>query len=205
MNCPVCSTTDLSDDTTMCPHCQSDLETFQLIVKANQQRQTHRKLISALSLFAAVTAIGWASVGIFSGKTETGTPEISPEVKLQGEVRTPADSELIAMLTTENASLKSENSLLTLKLNTPVAKPTEKVVKIEKAMKAAKTEKTSSSKASVASEGGTTIHTVRNGDTFWIISRKYFGSGTHYKQIAKDNGLTVKTKLHKGQKIKIQK
>ena len=126
MNCPVCSTTDLSDDTTNCPHCQSDLETFQLIVKANQQRQTHRKLISALGVFAAVTAIGWASVGIFSSKAPE---EISPEVKLQGEVRTPADSELIVMLTTENASLKSENSSLTEKLNTPAPKVIEKVAR----------------------------------------------------------------------------
>ena len=203
MNCPVCSTTDLSDDTINCPHCQSDLETFQLIVKANQQRQTHRKLISALGVFAAVTAIGWASVGIFSGKTESGPTEISPEVKLQGEVRTPADSELIAMLTTENASLKSENSSLTEKLNAPAPKVVEKVVKAEKPV--VKTEKTSAVKAIAETESGTIIHTVRKGDTFWIISRKYFGKGTHYKQIAKDNGMTTKQKLHKGMKLKIQK
>ena len=201
MDCPVCNTTDLSNDTTMCPHCQSDLEMFQLIVKANTQRQTHRKLISALGIFAAVTAIGQASAGIFSGKTESGPVELSPEVKLQGEVRTPADSEVIAMLTTENAALKSENSSLTEKLNTPAPKVVEKVVKAEKAVKAEKV----SAKAATETESGTIIHTVRNGDTFWIISRKYFGKGTKYKQIAKDNGMTVKTKLHKGQKLKIQK
>ncbi len=202
MKCPVCNTTDLSDDTVMCPHCQSDLETFQLIVKANQQRQTHRKLISALGIFAAVTAIGWASVGIFSGKTETGTVEISPEVTLQGEVRTPADSELIAILTTENASLKSENATLSSKLISANAKP---VVKVEKAVKAVKAEKVSSSKASAETESGTIIHTVKRGETLWIIARKYFRDGRKYKQIAKDNGMSPKKKLKVGMKLKIQK
>lgn len=209
MNCPVCNTTELSDDTTNCPHCHSDLELLQLVVRANNQRQTHKKLISALGIFAAVTAIGWASVGIFSGKTSESTPaELSPEVGLKGEIRTPADSELIAMLTTENASLKSENSALTTKLNTPVAKPaekTEKVVKAEKKVKAEKTEKVSVVSTPAETEGGTIIHTVREGDTFWIIARKYFHDGRKYKQIAKDNDMTVKTKLHKGMKLKIQK
>ena len=68
MNCPVCNTTELPEDTTACPQCHSDLEVFQLIVRASEQRQTSKKIISALGLFATVTAIGWASVGIFSGK-----------------------------------------------------------------------------------------------------------------------------------------
>jgi len=199
MNCPVCNTTDLSDDTAMCPHCQSDLETFQLIVKANQQRQTHRKLISALGIFAAVTAIGWASVGIFSGETEAGPVEISPEVTLQGEVRTPADSELIAMLTTENASLKSENATLSSKLISAKAKP---AVKVEKAVKAGKV---SSSKTTAETESGTIIHTVKKGETLWIIARKHFRDGSKYKQIAKDNGISTKQKLKLGMKLKIKK
>ena len=203
MNCPVCNTTDLSDDTTMCPHCQCDLELFQLILCANKQRQTHRKIISALGIFAAVTAIGWASVGIFSDKAhETGPAEISPEVKLQGEVRTPADSELIAMLTNENASLKSENTTLSAKLTSANVTPAEKVVKVEKTMK---TEKGSSSKAPVETESRTIIHTVKKGDTFWIIARKYFHDGRKYKQIAKDNGMSPRKKLKLGMKLKIQK
>ena len=202
MNCPVCSTT-VEDNASMCHHCQSDLEIFQLIVKANEQRQTSRKLISALGVFAAVTAIGWASVGIFSGKTpETNPVEISPEVKLQGEVRSPADAELIAMLTTENATLKTENATLSSKLISAVSKPVEKAVKNEKAVNA---EKNPVVKTSDQTESGTIIHTVREGDTFWIISRKYFKTGTKFKQIAKDNGMTEKTKLHKGMKIKIVK
>lgn len=200
MNCPVCSTA-INDDAKMCSHCQSDLEIFNLIVNANTQRQTHRKIISALSVFAAVTAIGWASAGIFSGKAPE---EVSPAITVQNEVRTPADSELIASLTAENASLKSENASLTEKINTVKEKPAavvkEKIVAKEKA-----SSKNTAEVATSTDESGTIIHTVRSGDTFWIIARKYFHDGRKYKQIAKDNGMSVRKKLHKGQKIKINK
>ena len=216
MNCPVCST-HVEDSAAMCPHCQSDLEMFHLIVKASEQRQTSKKIISALGVFAAVTAIGWASSGIFSGKTsETVPAEISPEIKVQGEIRNPSDSELIAELTVENAKLRTENGVLNYKFgavketpegNTHAVKPA--VVKETHIVKTVSVKPASKEKSSVkestAESKGTIIHTVRNGDTFWIISRKYFGTGTKYKQIEKDNGMTVKTKLHKGQKIKIVK
>ncbi|MBI4930034.1 MAG: LysM peptidoglycan-binding domain-containing protein [Bacteroidetes bacterium] len=189
MNCPVCNTTELSEDTTACPQCNSDLEVFRLIVDASEQRQKQKKIISALSVFAAVTAIGWASVGIFSGKTPDPV-ELSPVITVQNEVRTTEDSALIAMLTKENGELKSENTSLTAKIN---------MVKEKSAAK------TSAPAVTASTEGGTIIHTVKNGDTFWIIARKYFHDGRKYKQIAKDNGLTVKSKLHKGQKLKIVK
>jgi nucleoid-associated protein YgaU len=155
-------------------------------VKASEQREKHKKFISALSIFAAVTAIGWASVGIFSGKSSsagTEPAELSPEITVQNEARTPKDSELIASLYAENEILKSANTDLTGKLT---AAPVKSEVK------------PSSSAAS-----GTIIHTVRNGDTFWIIAKKYYHDGRKYKQIAMDNGLSLKTKLRKGQKIKI--
>lgn len=202
MNCPVCNTA-VEESASICPHCQSDLEIFHLIVKANQQRQTGRKIISALGIFGAVTAIGWASAGIFSGKNpsvETADiKELSPDIELQGEMRTPNDAELIAILQEENAALKSENASLHAKLNMP--KEEKEAKKEPSAEKPLKIEKSSINNE----ENGIIIHTVRNGDTFWIISRKYFGTGKYYKQIAKDNGLSVKTKLRKGMKLKIVK
>ncbi len=188
MNCPVCNTTELSEDTTSCPHCHSDLEVFRLIVDASDHRQKQKKIISALGLFAAVTAIGWASVGIFSGNTPppAGEPvELSPVVAIQGESRpAPPDADLVLMLRKEIEGLKAENAALSSKKNTVSEKP---------AVKAA------------ASQGTTTdlIHTVRNGDTFWIIAKKYYKDGRKYKQIAKDNNMTTKQKLQKGMKLKI--
>ena len=186
MNCPVCNTTELSDDTNICPTCQSDLEVFRLIVDANKNREKQKKIVSALSIFAAVTAIGWASAGILRGPShpvETGPVELSPVISVQNEVRTPKDSEYIAALSEENTLLKSQNQELTSKLTLAPAKP---VVKEQ------------------ANRSGTIIHTVRNGDTFWIIAKKYYNDGRKFKQVASDNGLSVKTKLRKGQKLKIR-
>jgi nucleoid-associated protein YgaU len=191
----------------MCPHCQSDLEIYQLIIQSNQQRQTGRKIISALGIFAAVTAIGWASSGIFSGTNTTPQTtevvELCPEQEIKGEIRNPSDAELIAMLQNENEMLKLENVSLTDKLT--AAKKVKDLKKEAIQIKAAIDRPANVEKSTAQDEAGTIIHTVRNGDTFWIISKKYFGTGAKYKQIAKDNGLSVKTKLQKGMKIKIVK
>ena len=210
MNCPVCNTTELSEDTTACPQCNSDLEVFGLIVDASEQRQKHKKIISALSVFAAVTAIGWASVGMFSGKTTEISPvELSPAITTENDVNAqPEEAEVIAVLTKENEALKSEISSLKEKTTPSIAAVAVKekpAVKEKSVVKEKPVAKTSVASAPATEEKGTTIHTVRNGDTFWIISRKYFKTGTKYKQIAKDNGLSVKSKLHKGQKLKIVK
>jgi len=202
MNCPVCNTTELSEDTTACPQCHSDLEVFGLLVEASKQRQKHKKIISAVSIFAAVTAIGWASVGLFSGKTTEPAPiELSPAITNENDVNAPQkEVETIAVLTKENETLKSEISSLTEKMNVLKAKS---VIKEKPVVKENPAVKTSAPAIATSEEKGTTIHTVRNGDTFWIISRKYFKTGTKYKQIAKDNDLSIKSKLHKGQKLKI--
>lgn len=190
MNCPVCNTTELDEDTANCPQCHSDLEVFRLIVRASEQRQKSKKIIAALGLFAAVTAIGWASAGIFSGKDPVPA-ELSPEVTVQNTVRpAPADSELISMLTKENETLKSENISLSAKISSVKEKT------------AAKTPVASSA---ASTESGTIIHTVKKGETLWIISKKYFHNGSKCKQIAADNGLSPKQRLSKGMKLKIQK
>jgi LysM repeat protein len=191
MNCPVCNTPELNEDTANCPQCHSDLEVFHLIVRASEQRQKSKKIISALGIFAAVTAIGWASSGIFSGKSNNSTPpELCPEVTAQNSVRsTPADSELISMLTEENETLKSENVSLSAKVNSVKVKPSVKT----------------SVAATTSTESGTIIHTVKKGETLGSISKKYFHTGSKSKQIAADNGLSPKQHLTKGMKLKIQK
>ncbi|HEY4798986.1 MAG TPA: hypothetical protein VII99_07925 [Bacteroidia bacterium] len=117
MNCPVCNARELQEDALNCPQCNSDLEIFRLIVKANEQRQKKRKIISALSLFAAVTAIGWASAGIFAGKASAPVAadpiELCPDVPMAGECRpVPSDSEMVKLLRTEIDVLKAENASL---------------------------------------------------------------------------------------------
>ncbi len=147
MNCPVCKTL-VEENASMCPHCQSDLEIYQLIIKSNQQRQTQRKIISALGIFAAVTAIGWASTGIFSKPSANSVPaaveEISPEITATGEVRPkPSDSIMIDELCKENDALKNENALMKMNPGKPATKKTAKKAAVKKVVKVKKHHKKS--------------------------------------------------------------
>lgn len=46
------------------------------------------------------------------------------------------------------------------------------------------------------------IYTVKSGDTMWALAEKYYGSGSEYARIMRDNGLTTSA-LRPGQKLKI--
>ena len=132
----------------MCPHCQSDLEIYQLIIKSNQQRQTQRKIISALGVFAAVTAIGWASTGIFSKPSVETNPtvveEISPEITATGETRPKlSDSIMIDELCKENDALKNENTFLKMNSGKSIEKKAAKKHEVKKVVKTKKHHKKS--------------------------------------------------------------
>ena len=58
MDCPICKTTGLSEDTKTCPHCHSDLQAIQLIERAetehsNQKRQKALWMLLAVSMALA--------------------------------------------------------------------------------------------------------------------------------------------------------
>ena len=48
------------------------------------------------------------------------------------------------------------------------------------------------------------IYIVRKGDSFWSISKRFYNTGTLYKEIMESNGLTEKSKLNVGDTIKIK-
>lgn len=41
-------------------------------------------------------------------------------------------------------------------------------------------------------------YSVRKGDSFWLISQKFFGTGRKANKIAQDNNLTLEDKIHEG-------
>lgn len=47
------------------------------------------------------------------------------------------------------------------------------------------------------------IYIVRKGDSYWSISKKFYGTGTRYEEIAEKNNRTKKTPLEIGDTIKI--
>lgn len=45
---------------------------------------------------------------------------------------------------------------------------------------------------------------IRKGDSFWSISKRFYGTGTRYEEIARENGLDANSKLTVGDTIKIK-
>jgi nucleoid-associated protein YgaU len=48
------------------------------------------------------------------------------------------------------------------------------------------------------------VYTVRKGDSFWLISKRLYGTGTRYREIAESNGLTPESRLNVGDKLIIK-
>lgn len=68
-------------------------------------------------------------------------------------------------------------------------------------------------KASVSKQEAMTVQTkvtsafkyiVREGDSFWSISKKLYGTGTRYKEIAEANNLDINTVLNVGDQLVIE-
>ncbi len=47
-------------------------------------------------------------------------------------------------------------------------------------------------------------YVVLRGDSYWSISKKFYGTGTRYKEIAQNNDRTIKTTLNVGDTIVIK-
>ena len=53
-------------------------------------------------------------------------------------------------------------------------------------------------------EEGSFVYTIRRGDSFCSISRRFYGTENYYKELAKDNGLGTESHLRVGQKLIIK-
>ncbi len=51
---------------------------------------------------------------------------------------------------------------------------------------------------------GAFLYTIRKGDSFCKISRRFYGTEKYYKELAEDNGLDIRTHLSTGQQILIK-
>ena len=69
--------------------------------------------------------------------------------------------------------------------------------------KSTSTSKTTTSKNSSTTSGSYVYYTVKRGDNFWTIAKKY--PGVSNEDIMKLNGITDPTSLRAGQKLKIKK
>ena len=142
------------------------------------------------------------------------------DVKSADPLNTPAETPAVAAAPLKDAAPAAAVT------KAPAVKETPKAVKVKASApkvsaKSAKSKASTKSKtkakahaskvkvkapvAEAPAENGVIIHTVKRGDSFWKISKKYFGNGSHAKQIAADNGLNPQKNIPLGTQIKINK
>lgn len=205
MSCPICDHNELSEGSESCPKCGSDLEIFTHIENAHKENTFQKKSILVLTALFGVVLVSWGSVSYFSGSNLERT-DVVMSVDTTAVVEEPvtdfdaltAATKPVEEFVTENEEPKAE--VAPLKTETEAEAPV--VVPAPAAKAPVVKEK---AKVKVSNEGGTIIHKVKRGDSFWTISKKYFKNGNHAKQIAADNNLNVKKSIPLGTKLKINK
>lgn len=91
-----------------------------------------------------------------------------------------------------NSSLITEKDALITQLQANVDELTEKIEGIQKA------------DSSEPEHQGAFVYTIRKGDSFCGISRRFYGTEKFFKDLAKDNGLDIDTHLSVGQQLIIK-
>ena len=153
--------------------------------------------------------VSWGSVSLFSGKKKDAGNGIATADTTMVALTTPDPS---ANMTSsgwqkENESLKSTIASLNTEisiLKKPAYVPKASVTKKKEKVKAEPAPEVVADNTPKAEEG-VIIHTVKKGQSFWTISKKYFKNGSHAKQIAAENNMTDVKDIPVGTKLKIQK
>ena len=115
MECPVCNTSGLAENTKVCSHCNSDLEAFQLtqkIEKSNKNRLTFG--IIAASLFVILLIVWIISLAMQSNSG--GEDSKVTEVQEFSGINTELEN-----IKNENIKLKTENKELSQRLTEATA------------------------------------------------------------------------------------
>jgi hypothetical protein len=206
MSCPICSNVELNEGSESCPKCGSDLEIFTHIESAHKENAFQRKSILVLITLFGTVLVSWGSVSFFSGNKSEISESVacvdstSVAVPVQDSNALTASSTPVEAFVIGNEEAKPE--VAPLKAEAEATAPAVSTVAKTPAVK----EKAKVKATAVSSnEGGLIIHTVKRGDSFWTISKKYFRNGNHAKKIAADNNLNPKKSIPLGTKLKINK
>lgn len=211
MSCPICNHTELEEGAENCPKCGSDIEIFTHIENAHKSDIFQKKAMLSLVGVLGIIMVSWGSVSLFSGDNKEASDLVAvaettevEEVPVEDPLNISDAGKPVEEFVAENAEAKSEAA--SLKTEEPaktsqVAAPDEKDP-VEKAP--AVKEKVKHAGPTFDADGYI-YHKVRKGDSFWKISKRYFGSGKHAKRIAADNNLNPRKNIPLGTKLKINK
>lgn len=205
MSCPICSHTELEKGAESCPQCGSDLEIFNHIEKAHKADNFQKRSMLSLTAMLGIVMASWGSASLFSDSNKGPEAELaaadttSVVVSVEDPLNLSAETTPVEEFVKKNDEVKPEVSPMVEKKEpanetAPVA--TAPVVKVKEKAKPV---------GPTFEEDGYIYHKVRNGDSFWKISKRYFGNGNRAKQIAADNDLNPKKNIPLGTKLKINK
>lgn len=208
MSCPICNHRESGEDLDIqrdhtCSKCGSDLEIFDHIEKAHKVDTFQKKSMLVLTAMLGIVMVSWGSVSLLSEKDPGVNAEIvladttSVVVPVEDPLNLADASKPVEEFVKENEVVKAEP--------TPIAAETEVVSEPAAIAKAPAVKEKVKSVGPTFEEDGYVFHKVRKGDSFWKISKRYFGNGNHAKQIAKDNNLNPKKNIPLGTKLKINK
>ncbi|MBL4716464.1 MAG: LysM peptidoglycan-binding domain-containing protein [Bacteroidia bacterium] len=190
MKCPICKQADINEDTTTCPDCNSDLEGLSHIKKIGEVLNNQKKYLIGVGSVALVAVI-FLSFTLIKDNEVTPPPISKEEVnKLTAE-----NSELSGKL----KDLKGEFSTLKTELEELKKKEAEEMSEGEQTI----VENTSDAEDIPISKSEETIHTVSDGETLYLIAKKYYGNGYQYKKLASENGISDPNIIAIGQTLKI--
>ncbi len=211
MSCPICSHTELEAGAENCPKCGSDLEIFTHIDAVHKAETFQRKSMLVLTAMLGIVMVSWGSVSLFSGdnKEANEIAAVAETTDADAVVAPNEDPLNLAAATKPVEELVAENEVK------PEVAPLNKEAEVKPEVKAEVKAKAEAKKSAVKEKAksvgptfdqdGYIFHKVRKGDSFWKISKRYFGNGNRAKQIAADNNLNPKKNIPLGTKLKINK
>ncbi len=205
MSCPICNHQELEEAAKTCTECGSDIEIFDHIESVHKASNMQKKAILVLSAFFGVVLVSWGS-SFFSGHAtnKDGEEMVAQTTEdVQDPLAITNASKPVAEFVEEaNAEVKDN---VEVKIGTEVKEEAKAEVKEITKPEPVVKEKVKVVAKPEVKETGPIIHKVRNGESLWRISKKYYGNGNHATQIAKDNNLNPKKNVPVGTKLKINK
>ncbi|MBL4654926.1 MAG: LysM peptidoglycan-binding domain-containing protein [Bacteroidia bacterium] len=189
MKCPICKQAEINEDSTTCPDCNSDLEGLSHIKKIGETLNNQKKYLMGISAVALIAVI-FLSFTLIKDNSVNPPPVNNEELnKLKAE-----NSELSGKL----KDLKGDISTVKSELEELKKKEAEEISEVELA-----SENTSEAEVIQSSKPEETIHTVSDGETLYLIAKKYYGNGYHYKKLASENDIPDPNLISIGQTLKI--
>ena len=185
MQCPICKKKGIDDNASVCPECNSDLQSFKQL---NYLRKTLilRKgyIIFFVIIIISMIIFGYLKYDSIIKKNQQKANILTEKINNQQKQIEALESDKNKLMETIVELRKNNNFSLQPQKKRNITKPV------------------NATKKKIANF---IYHTVRRGENLRSIAMKYYGDKKKYTKIMKDNGIKDANHLRIGQKLKIYK